>query len=137
MPTGSNATLQGTPNQPLLDQTRRQMYASTLEDCRTEIMEAIRRGDHAEAWEIICDGPERAGWQRPQPVTLQSGKVINVCLRHGDTASMRDELRDYAKLNGWDEDKGRERVVGMMRQSQAARHKVQSAWNARPGRVTG
>ncbi len=130
MPIGMESGRQGTRNAELISVSKRKLYAKTLDQCRDDILEAIRNGDHEQAWEIICDGPERGGWRNPITVHGEKGG-IRVFLGETELMPIRECLLSIARNNGWDEDTGRARVVGMFAAQRAAINQAVRKWRAR------
>ena len=88
-----------------LSTAKRALYAKTADQCRVDIMAAIRAGDHDQAWDLIFDGPDatRAGHRIEGKNPNRERNIVFYRLSVTERVSMSDELAAFARQNGWDE----------------------------------
>ena len=99
------------PTKHAIRELKRQWYAELMQSCRDGIRHALDAGDHPEAWETICNGPD-AG-RETRWYEKESGQVP-YGLSGPERDGMRDDLKAFATMNGWDFDKGTENVRRLM-----------------------
>ena len=100
------------PTKHAIRELKQQWYAELLRSCRDGIRHALDAGDHPEAWETICNGPDAGGKMRAYD--KPDGKTIGYCLTGMERDGMRDDLKAFATMNGWDFDLGTENVRRLM-----------------------
>ncbi len=131
--TTDEAGEQQTRSADAIQEFKQQLYANTIISCKHDIRRLISQGRHGDAWEVICNGPDVAGFRHPRAFNV-GDRTVGVFLNGDECGRMRDELRAYAVANGWDYEAGVAEVRRMMTE---ARGRVAQAAKAMKGRGRG
>ncbi len=127
------STSKGQESRDAIQDFRQTLFADTITACKHDIRRLISQGRHGDAWEVICNGPDVAGFRHPRAFNV-GDRTVGVFLNGDECGRMRDELRAYAVANGWDYEAGVAEVRRMMTE---ARGRVAQAAKAMKGRGRG